>query len=480
MRTGFLKSRLVAWLSLLLAAGFLATGLFAYLAASHSIRDSYTHQSIPAVAALAHSELLRDLKRLSDTAEAVAGQGFVANWQQSGERDESPLVQRINEAEKRSGLSDSTLFSIRTQRQYRAGSRRGSTAFAPLAPDAAAAQTIYRINPHPDPNDNQAFAIQAERRIAGDNGLVTGTLITGLPRGYLKDFVERFRSTYGVEVRLVDRNGIILAGADAMRHLREIDEFRESREAILAGTVKADTLSYSEGHATIHIESRSMPELGAHLLVSGSDKNSIAPVWSAFLLNIAIAGGVILLVATSVLGTFEYYRRSLIEAPGQDAATGLINRSAYEFVFRQTMLETARSKEPLSLILVEVDAFHKLAKAAGPKGTDRVLKEIGALAKASVRVSDPVARWSENRFVIQLRDCPLDKAFAAGERLRQRVVAHAFGLEEKNLAQVTISLGAAILDQPEETGNDFLQRLEKVLDQAIAHGGNRVEPRLEI
>lgn len=474
MSTGFIKSRLLGWLTLWLAGGFLATGAIAYRSASESIERDYAARSVPAVASLAHAELQSDLQRLSLAGEAIAG-----NWLPGGERDREALTQRIADAEKQFDLSGSLVVSRRTQRHYRSGAaQQTGTLPLPAAADGdPPTTTTYRMAPHPDPNDDRALVIQHEQPIVGEPGNSLGGIVTGLTAGHLRRFVERYRTRYGFDIRFVDGNGIIVLGNDAMRHLREIPGLRETAEAILSGSATADRTRYRDDAATVYVDSRPIYELGVHLLLTGSDKASIKPVERAFLLNLAIAGGVIGMALLGVLGAFEYQRRQLIGGPGLDPASGLINRSAYEFVFRQTVLETARSKEPLSLILVEIDDFARIAKAVGPKLGNRILKDIAELAQKTVRNSDPVARWSEQKFVIQLRDCPLDKALAAGERLRQRVASHAFGLDGGQRTAITASLGVAMLN-PEEDGDAFLRRTEKILDHASAHGGNRVEPML--
>lgn len=473
MRTGFFKTRLLVCLALLLGVAFIATGGISYKAASEAIRSDYARRSMPALAAMAEAELQRDLRRLADGSQAIAGDAFVATWLNNGERHESTLIKRILAVETRYALSGSEVSSMRTQRRYRREPHQESATFSllPAAAGKVSGEIGYRINPHPDPNDVRAFAIQAERPVVGENANVIGAVVTGLTREHLLGMLARFRSAYGIDLRLVDRGGIVLAGNDAMRHLREMKGFSVLLPAILAGGEG----THPAGHATIHFASRPIGELDAFLLVTGSDEASISLQWQALMINLAIAGAVIVLVLLSVAGAFEYYRRTMIEGPGLDRVTGLINRSAYEFIFRQTILETARSNEPLSLMLIEVDAFDRLIKTAGPQATDRVLSEIAGFAKTAVRVSDPVACWEANQFVIQLRDCPLEKAVAAGERLRQRVLAHSAGPAGEASGRVTISLGVATFGQPEEDAGDFLQRLERTLNQALSHGGNRVE-----
>lgn len=479
MSTGFIKSRLLGWLTLWLAGGFLATGAIAYRSASESIERDYAARSVPAAASLAYAELQSDLQRLSLAGELIAGNGFVGNWLQAGERDREALTQRIADAEKQFGLSGSLVVSQRTQRHYRSGSEQQTSALAPPTASGSPpmATTTYRMAPHPDPNDGQALAIQHERRIVGEPGNSLGGIVTGLTAGHLRRFIERYRTRYGFDIRFVDGNGIIVLGNDAMRHLREIPGLRETAEAILSGSATADRTRYRDDDATVYVDSRPISELGVHLLLTGSDKPSIRPVERALLLNLAIAGGVVGMVWLGVLAAFDRQRRQLIAGPGLDPASGLINRSAYEFVFRQTLLETARSKEHLSLILIEIDDFARIAEAGGPKLGNLILKDIGELAQKTVRDSDPVARWSERQFVVQLRDCPLDKAVAAGERLRQRVASHAFGPDAGQRPPITTSLGVAMLN-PEEDGDAFLQRAEQTLNRASANGGNRVEPML--
>lgn len=370
------KLRLSGWLALLLAAGFLASDLIAYRAASSALHGVFARGAVPAISELVYGEIQADLRHF---AKAAA---------------------------------------------------------------------------HGRP---QAVAVAAG---AGSDELVS--------------LVNRLQSRFGCRIYFLDNAGIILLGSHAMQHVRELPGLRQVAGSVLSASATPLQSSYRDGRSTVLVNARFIPELEWYLVVEQSDEAAILPVQRAFLINLAIAAAAIGLALTSVLGMVGHYRRRLVDAAAVDSLTGLINRAAYEFVLRQTLLETDRTREPLALVLVEVDRFKRVAAAAGRGQGENILRNMAELARKSVRATDPVARWSDDRFIIQLRDCPLDKALMVAERLRQSVAAHDFDLDGRGLA-VTASIGVAVHEH-QEPERAFLKRTQESLAQARAKGGNRVEP----
>lgn len=319
-----------------------------------------------------------------------------------------------------------------------------------------------------------AGAAPAIHRIADGRGGAADAGGTALPAEVLSSLVEKYQSRFGCRIHFVDSAGIIVLGTDAMRHVRELPGLRRVAADILSASARPTQSNYRDGETTVLVNTRFIPELEWYLVVEQSDEAGIGQLQRAFLLNLAIGAAVAGLVLTSVLAMVNRYRKRLANAAAVDPLTGLINRSAYEFVFRQTLLETDRTREPLSLILCEVDLFKRLVAAGGRGRGEVVLRNMAELARKSVRATDPVARWSEDLFVIQLRNCPLENALDVAERLRQSVAAHDFGLDSERLA-VTASLGVA-MHEHQEAERDFLKRVQEALGQAKAQGGNRVEP----
>ncbi|HEX6735872.1 MAG TPA: GGDEF domain-containing protein, partial [Azonexus sp.] len=227
-----------------------------------------------------------------------------------------------------------------------------------------------------------------------------------------------------------------------------------------------------DGESTVYVTTRLIPELRWFLVVEQSERG-IAAVQQALLINLALGSVASGLVLITVVTTVRRYRRRLNNTAAVDTLTGLINRPAYEFIFQQALLETNRSREPLSLILLEVDKFVRMADLLGRNASDQILQGVAELARKSVRGTDPVSRWGADQFMIQLRDCPLENALEVAERLCQGIAAHDFGIDDPR-AIVTVSMGVA-RHGFQEPGNCFLDRAHEALGAARGKGGNRVE-----
>lgn len=162
-----------------------------------------------------------------------------------------------------------------------------------------------------------------------------------------------------------------------------------------------------------------------------------------------------------------------------DALTGLYNRAYYEMQMRRELARAQRDREPMALLLCDVDNFKKFNTEYGYAGGDAVLKAVAAILQKTVRPFDPVARYGGEEFVIILT-APVgrDDARTIAERVRQAVGNARFevtGLDRvKHQVSVTISVGVALFPEDAQGEAELWSKANTSVLQAKAAGKDRV------
>jgi diguanylate cyclase len=162
----------------------------------------------------------------------------------------------------------------------------------------------------------------------------------------------------------------------------------------------------------------------------------------------------------------------LREHTTRDELTGLINKRHMVEVMEQEHQRCIRSGQTFCLAMLDIDAFKPVNEAHGYAVGDAVLRAVADEALRQVRVSDPLARWGSDNFVLLLSDTRAVLARGGLERLHQRVAALRI-LNGGAALGVTLSAGLAE-HHAGETVSQTLARAERALADAKAQGRNRV------
>ncbi|MBI3307561.1 MAG: CHASE2 domain-containing protein [Candidatus Omnitrophica bacterium] len=173
-------------------------------------------------------------------------------------------------------------------------------------------------------------------------------------------------------------------------------------------------------------------------------------------------------------------RTRLIDLATRDGLTGLYVIRHFREILNRMVLEAYRKKEPLSLILIDIDNFKPINDTYGHTAGDMVLKQTAQLIYSCFRSERPfheadfVARYGGEEFIVMLRKAPLKEAGEkVAERIRKKVHEHIFEWEGKAIP-VTISLGVATLHPEESLPDLMVRRADDALYQAKRAGKNRV------
>lgn len=173
----------------------------------------------------------------------------------------------------------------------------------------------------------------------------------------------------------------------------------------------------------------------------------------------------------------EVSHKELERLSFSDALTGLANRRRFNEQYRQELQRAYRHNTALSVLMIDIDYFKAYNDHYGHGQGDQCLVQVGqCLLNSFQRAGELPARLGGEEFVVLLPYCDAAKAQRAAERLRWTVEALAIEHLGAPLGQVTVSVGFASLQRPQEASHhmNLLEIADKALYMAKAAGRNTV------
>ena len=161
-----------------------------------------------------------------------------------------------------------------------------------------------------------------------------------------------------------------------------------------------------------------------------------------------------------------------------DELTGLFNR---RYFYRQMEAALARSKryrQPLCLLILDLDYFKAINDTYGHGFGDIVLKDVAQSLREEIRESDILVRFGGEEFVIAFTDINSKKGKLFAERIRKRIASLSWKIQGQEV-KITVSIGVhCLVEQALEQDNFDIDALLNYADQALyaakAGGRNRV------
>jgi diguanylate cyclase (GGDEF)-like protein/PAS domain S-box-containing protein len=159
----------------------------------------------------------------------------------------------------------------------------------------------------------------------------------------------------------------------------------------------------------------------------------------------------------------------------RDGLTGLANRRCFDETLHAEWARAMRQKQPLSLLMVDVDNFKAYNDANGHLGGDECLKRIASAVASELRANDLVARYGGEEFAVILPNQSLKGAAIVAERIRCRVERLKVPNGGASAGHVTVSIGAATaIASPDTHPSQLVGIADAALYRAKHMGRNRI------
>ncbi len=155
-----------------------------------------------------------------------------------------------------------------------------------------------------------------------------------------------------------------------------------------------------------------------------------------------------------------------------DELTKLPNRRNFDTDFNKEFLRAQRYKNPLTLVMFDIDFFKNVNDTYGHQCGDYVLKEVSKAALQTFRKTDTVYRTGGEEFCVILTETNIEQAIIPLERFRKTVETLNLIYNNKEV-HVTVSIGACEYFPEIKNTEDFISKADEALYEAKNTGRNR-------
>jgi len=168
-----------------------------------------------------------------------------------------------------------------------------------------------------------------------------------------------------------------------------------------------------------------------------------------------------------------------------DSLTGVYNR---RYIDRRLIEEIARARRQgyrISCMYIDIDHFKNVNDSIGHQAGDEVLRDVAGRIKAELRLSDALARFGGEEFVVLLIDADLENACMVAQRIRASVANTPFTLSGGQAIDVSVSIGVATLEDFERdhaiegVAQQLVAQADAALYRAKEGGRNQVVTSVE-
>jgi diguanylate cyclase (GGDEF)-like protein len=153
-----------------------------------------------------------------------------------------------------------------------------------------------------------------------------------------------------------------------------------------------------------------------------------------------------------------------------DGLTGCYNRRCFELQLERDLHLATRMRQPLSLIMLDLDNFKLINDQEGHDTGDVALCMLADNLRAELRAVDTAARFGGDEFVIILPQANAEGALLVAQRLRKRVEQ----IEVPGYGNISASFGVATFPNHASSRNSLVIAADRALYHSKDAGRNCV------
>jgi len=156
-----------------------------------------------------------------------------------------------------------------------------------------------------------------------------------------------------------------------------------------------------------------------------------------------------------------------------DSLTSINNRRYFMELANKEMIRIKRSKEPLVILMLDLDKFKEINDSYGHSAGDIVLEEFSELGLKCLRDEDIFGRIGGEEFAVFLPQTKIEDGLVVAERLRTGMENHIFNYQDKKI-RCTVSIGISKSSGDQFPLADLLQIADAALYKAKKEGRNKI------
>ena len=474
-----LRTKLIAVVTLILVAGFTATNFLNYQVSKGALRTTVLENELPLSSNNVYSQIQADLLRPIFISDLMAQDTFLRDWVLHGEQGSEKIVKYLREIRTRYGANTSYFISANTLKYYHyQGVSRTLNKDNPEDQwffHATSIQEPYEINVDYNYQEAKSLTVFINYRVLDYQGNVIGITGVGLGLDTVVRLVQSYQENFRRDVYFVDDEGLIRVHANTelagKANIRDLPGLAAIAEQVLGAD--RGSYSYETGKDTVLLTTRYIPELKWHLFIELPESQAMGEMRAGFVRNLAIAPLVILATIVLIGYTISIFQRRLEDMAITDKLTGLGNRQAFDMALEQAVKLYRRDRDPLSLIILDIDHFKRINDTLGHLAGDEVIRRIGQITRDAVRESDIVCRWGGEEFAVLASHCNQAQAVELSEKIRTAIKGETLLAGHPDI-HLTASAGVSEVREGDDP-NALLMRADQSLYRAKDLGRDRVE-----
>jgi len=153
-----------------------------------------------------------------------------------------------------------------------------------------------------------------------------------------------------------------------------------------------------------------------------------------------------------------------------DPVTGVANRAWFDERFAEELARWKRFRQPVAVLIWDLDNFKVINDTCGHRGGDIVLREVAACLSRDKRDIDFFARIGGEEFISLLIGTPFPDAVRLAEQMRRKIEALRFHFH-RSPVRITVSCGLTALREG-DTADSVFDRADAALYKAKHSGRN--------
>jgi diguanylate cyclase (GGDEF)-like protein/PAS domain S-box-containing protein len=155
-----------------------------------------------------------------------------------------------------------------------------------------------------------------------------------------------------------------------------------------------------------------------------------------------------------------------------DHLTQLPNRRFLQMSLQTALTEFQVHKEPVGVLVIDIDLFKEINDRFGHSYGDRALQEAAKTLTGSLRPTDTVGRWGGDEFLAIARNVNREVLSSLAQRCVAMVAQTSVPSNDDKRISLSLSVGA-VLSRPGETVEELVHRADVLMYRSKACGRSR-------